>query len=102
MAKIPNITFGNHTATNGGKSDWAAITPKILSKNTKTMAIQIPKARFTPIPPRRFIDETATAIMVNIKTETGKLHFLYSTNSYLPIFEEPRCFSFSIKLFKFP
>ena len=41
------------------------------------MAMTIPKAKLTPIPPLRLIDETATAIMVRINTETGKLHFLY-------------------------
>ena len=102
MAKIPNNTFGNHTATNGGKSDWAAITPNILSKNTNTMAMQMPKAKLTPMPPRRFMEDTATAIIVNINTETGKLHLRYKTSSYLPIFVDPRCFSFSMNRFKSP
>ena len=44
------------------------------------MAIQIPNARLIPMPPRRLIDETATAIIVRINTETGKLHFLYLTS----------------------
>ena len=74
------MTLGNHTAIIGGKLDCSAMTPKILSKKTKTMAIQTPTAKFTPIPPRLFMDETATAIMVKMKTETGKLHFLNKTN----------------------
>src|SRR5690606_21223263 len=90
------------TATKGEKSDWEARTPNILSKNTKTMAIQIPKAKFTPIPPRRFMEETATAIMVKINTETGKLHFLYFTNLYLLMYEDPLCSSFLINLFNSP
>ena len=81
MASIPKTIFGNHTATNGEKLDCSAITPKILSKKTYTMAIVIPNARFTPIPPRRLIEDTATAITVNINTETGRLHFLYFTTS---------------------
>ncbi len=77
MARMPKMTFGNQTAISGGKSDCSAITPKILSKNTKTMAIHIPTAKLTPIPPRRFIEDTATAIMVKINTETGKLPVQY-------------------------
>ena len=53
------------------------------------MAIQIPTAKLTPIPPRLLIEETATAIIVKINTETGKLHFLYKTNLKRPTFEEP-------------
>ena len=44
--------------------------PKILSKNTKAKARIIPIAKLTPIPPRRFIEETDTAIIVKIKAET--------------------------------
>ena len=69
------MKLGNHTAINGGKSDCSAMTPKTLSKNTKTMAIQMPTARFTPIPPLLFIDETATAIMVNMKQKRANSIF---------------------------
>ena len=64
------------TTIMGEKFDCWAMTPNTLSKNTKIIAIKIPKARFTPMPPRRFIDETATAIIVKINIDTGKLHFL--------------------------
>ena len=77
---MPNTILENQTANNGEKSDCAAMVPKILSKNTNIMAIQIPKARFTPIPPLRFLEDTATAIIVKINTDTGKLHFLYNSN----------------------
>ena len=100
--KIPKMILGNQTAIIGLKSDCSAITPNILSKNTKTIEIQIPIARLTPIPPRRFIEETATAIIVNMNTETGKLHFLYNTNLNLPTFEDPLASSFSIKRYKSP
>ena len=68
--------FGNHTAINGEKVDCSAIVPKTLSKKIKIKARVIPTARFTPIPPRRFLEETATAIIVRIKADTGVLHLL--------------------------
>ena len=71
--------FGNQTANNGGILDFSAIVPKILSKKIYVNASTIPIARFTPIPPRRFIEETETAIIVKIKAVTGKLYFLYKT-----------------------
>src|SRR5690606_14116341 len=92
--------LGNQTATKGEKSDCSAITPKILSKNTKTMAIQIQTAKLTPMPPRRFMEDTATAMIVRIKTETGKLHFRYKTNLKRPTFEEPLASSLAINCFK--
>ena len=69
------MIFGSQTANKGLKSDCEASVPKILSKKTNTIAILIPIARFTPIPPRRFLEDTATAIIVKMKTDTGKLHF---------------------------
>lgn len=99
-AKTPNITFGNQTAINGEKSDCAAMVPKTLSKNTNIIAIVMPKARFTPIPPLLLIEDTATAIIVKMNTETGKLHFLYNSSLYLPMLEEPRFSSRVIKRFK--
>ena len=59
--------------------DFSARAPNILSKNTNANAIAIPIAKLIPIPPLRFIEETASAIMVNINAETGKLYFLYNT-----------------------
>ena len=41
------------------------------------MTITTPKAKLTPIPPLRLIEDTATAIIVSINTDAGKLHFLY-------------------------
>jgi len=79
MAKIPNTKFGNQTAIKGGKVDFSAKVPKILSKNTNEKAIAIPIAKFNPIPPLRFIEETATAIIVRINADTGILYFLYKT-----------------------
>ena len=63
---MPKIILGNQTAIIGEKFDCSAITPKTLSKKTYIIAITIPKAKFTPIPPRRLIDETETAIIVSI------------------------------------
>ena len=71
--------LGIQTAKSGGILDFSAKTPKILSKKIKVKASPIPIARFIPIPPRRFIEETATAIIVRIKAETGILYFLYKT-----------------------
>ncbi len=79
MAKIPKAILGNQTANMGGILDFSANTPKILSKNTKAKANAIPIARFVPIPPLRFIEETATAIIVRINADTGTLYFLYNT-----------------------
>ncbi len=76
IARIPKTTFGNQTAINGEKVDFSAIVPKTLSKKTKTKAREIPTARFTPIPPLRLNEATATAIMVRINAETGVLHLL--------------------------
>jgi hypothetical protein len=47
-----------------------------LSKKMKTNAITIPMAKLIPIPPLLVIEETATAIMVKIKAEIGKMNFL--------------------------
>ena len=71
--------FGVHTARKGETVAFSARTPKILSKNTNENANKIPTAKLTPIPPRRFIEETATAMMVKINAETGILYFLYNT-----------------------
>ena len=79
MAKIPNTIFGNQTAKKGGKLDISAKVPKILSKKTNEKATAIPMAKFIPIPPLRFIEETATAIIVSINADTGILYFLYKT-----------------------
>lgn len=68
--------FGNHVAINGENEVCSAIVPKTLSKNIKTIPILIPIARFTPIPPLRFTEDTATAIMVKIYAETGRLQRL--------------------------
>ena len=79
MAKIPNKILGSQTAIIGFILDFSANAPKILSKKTKANAIAIPIAKLIPMPPRRFIEETASAIMVRINAETGKLYFLYNT-----------------------
>ena len=79
IAKIPKTILGNHTANTGETLDFSAKTPQILSKKTKAKASAIPMARLSPIPPLRFIDETATAIMVSINAEIGMLYFLYRT-----------------------
>jgi hypothetical protein len=97
MAKIPKTVFGIQTAIKAGMLDFSAKTPKILSKNTKAKASKIPRAKFIPIPPRRFIEETATAIMVRINAETGMLYFLYKTTRYTLILAEPRLRSLAIK-----
>ena len=82
MAKLPKTILGIQTAIIGGIVDDSAITPKIFSKNTKENDKRIPIAKFIPIPPRRFIEETATAIIVNINAETGTLYFLYKTSIF--------------------
>ena len=78
-AKIEKTIFGNQTANKGEIADFSARVPKILSKKTKANARAIPMARLSPIPPLRFIEDTATAIIVSINAETGKLYFLYKT-----------------------
>src|SRR6187431_2693453 len=94
--------LGNQTAKSGENVDFSANTPNILSKNTNENATAIPIARLTPIPPLRFIEDTETAIIVNINAETGTLYFLYKTTKYTLIFEDPRFLSLSIKAFKSP
>lgn len=83
----------------GGAADFSANTPKTLSKKTKAKANKIPMAKFIPIPPLRFMEETETAMMVNIKAETGMLYFLYNTTKYTLMLDEPLSFSLSINLF---
>ncbi len=61
------------------------------------MAITTPKAKLTPIPPLRLIEDTATAIIVSINTDAGKLHFLYNTTLYRLILDEPRTSSRAMK-----
>ena len=45
----------------GGAADFSAKTPKTLSKKTKANASKIPMAKFIPMPPLRFMEETETA-----------------------------------------
>ena len=89
--------LGSQTAKKGEKSDCWAITLNTLSKNTNIIATTIPKARFAPVPPLLFTDDTEKAIIVKTKTEKGILHFLNFTTWYLPILEEPLNFSCLIK-----
>jgi len=70
------MRIGSQAAIAGGKLDLATKTLKILSKKIKINPSKIPKARLTPIPPLRLKEETATAIMVNTKAETGRLYLL--------------------------
>ena len=79
-ANKPNKNKGNQAAINGGKVDLLTKTPKILSKKINRKPKLIPKAKFTPIPPLLLNEETATAIIVNIKAEIGMLHRLWRTN----------------------
>ena len=46
-----------------------------MNKNPRV----IPKAKFTPMPPRRLNDDTETAIKVKINAEIGMLHLLCLT-----------------------
>ena len=70
---MANKANGNQAPTKGGKFDLVTKTPKILSKKIKVNPIPMPKARFTPIPPLRLKEETATAMMVNTKADKGRL-----------------------------
>ena len=63
---MANTIFGAQDATKGEKSLLAAMVPNILSKKIKIIPIAIPMARLTPMPPRRFTEETATAIIVSM------------------------------------
>ena len=99
MANIPKTIFGIQTAIIGGALDFSAKTPKILSRKTKAKASNIPMAKLAPIPPLRFIEDTATAIIVSINAATGTLYFLYKTTKYVLMFLDPRALSFLIKLF---
>ena len=71
--------LGIQTAIMGATLDFAANTPKTLSIKTKAKASKIPMVKFIPIPPRRFMEDTATAIIVKINADTGILYFLYKT-----------------------
>ena len=64
---------GSQAASTGEKLDFATNTPKILSKKINIKPKVIPKAKLTPITPRRFNYATATAIMVKINADTGIL-----------------------------
>lgn len=76
MANEPKIILGNQTANRGFIADFSANAPNILSKKTNKNAIAIPMAKLIPIPPRRFIEDTARAIIVRINAEIGRLYFL--------------------------
>ena len=76
MARKPKIILGVHTAIIGERLDFSANTPNILSINTNEKANPIPSAKLSPIPPLLFMAETATAIIVSINAETGRLYFL--------------------------
>ena len=73
---MPKRPSGNHAAKKGEKVDLRTSTPKILSKKMKRKPRVIPNARFTPIPPLRLNEATATAIKVSIKADTGILQRL--------------------------
>ena len=68
---MPKAILGIQVASSGEKVDFSARVPNTLSKNTKVKARQMPMARLRPIPPRRFMLDTATAIMVSIKADAG-------------------------------
>ncbi len=68
------------TAIKGDNPDVSAKVPKTRSKNTKTNPMTIPNAKFTPIPPLRFTDETATPMIVKIKAVTISPQRRYFTN----------------------
>jgi hypothetical protein len=67
--------LGNQTANIGGILDFSANTQRFYQKQRQSQCNPI--AKLVPIPPRRFIAETA-AIMVRINAETGTLYF-YTT-----------------------
>jgi len=68
--------MGNQAAMAGLKLAFNTNTPKILSKKINKNPRATPKARFTPIPPRRLKEVMATAIMVYTKAEAGILQRL--------------------------
>lgn len=80
IAKLPNINTGSQAPRNGEKLDLLTNTENILSKNIKRNPNDMPKARFTPIPPLLLNEETDTPISVKTNAENGRLHLLCLTN----------------------
>ena len=68
-----NTKLGSQAPMLGFISDLDTKTEKSLSKKIKIKARIIPKARFKPIPPLFFVEATATAKIVNIKTVIGRV-----------------------------
>ena len=81
------------------KSDLITRTEKNLSKKIKIKAIEIPNAKFIPIPPLRLNEETDTASKVKINTEKGILILLFLSNIWSLSNGEPLSLSFTINLF---
>ena len=72
--------MGSQAPKKGEKLDLLTSTENILSKNIKRTPNEMPKARFTPIPPLLLKEETDTPISVKINAEKGRLHLLCLTN----------------------
>ena len=72
--------FGAQAPNTALKSDFTTNTEKNLSKNIKIKAIEIPNARFNPIPPLLLKEETETPKRVKIITEKGILNLLFFSN----------------------
>ena len=72
--------MGRQAPRKGEKLDLFTNTENILSKNIKRNPNEMPKARFTPIPPLLLKEETDTPISVKINAENGRLHLLCLTN----------------------
>ncbi len=75
-ARKPSTILRSHTTTQGSKSACTAKVPKTLSIKIEPKVKAIPSVKLIPIPPRLFIEDTATPIIVSINTEIGILHLL--------------------------
>lgn len=96
MASPPKIIMGSHAPSKGEKFDLLTKTENILSKKMNRNPKEIPKAKFTPIPPLLLKDETETPIRVKTKAENGNVHLLCLTNRWLLIITDPPSLSFSM------
>lgn len=63
--------FGSHIASNGGNVLFSETTLRTWKENTNRNAKAIPKARFSPSPPRFFCEDKDNPKKVKIIIENG-------------------------------
>src|SRR5687767_4002586 len=71
MVTHPKMIFGIQAARTGEKLLFVEKVRENLSITTKSAAMIIPRARWSPLPPRVFLEAMIAPMIVKRKTENG-------------------------------